>query len=116
VHLKLPVYAQKSREVLQRFVKTIPPNTPIWVTTMNLFGKPRQSSMLVSDLRPVSQRFGMINYERDRPTRAPRWYHWFMMPPATKFNIPPRVGSAREDWVWTEIADIIAKRSKGKGR
>ena len=118
IHLRLPPYAQQSREILQRFAKNAPPNTPVSISTMNLVGKPRVSNMVVADLRPVRERLGIVNFARDPPSTAHRkWYQRFTLPPSTKFSIPPRNprDSAREGWVWDEIAASITKRSSSKG-
>ncbi|KAL2271242.1 hypothetical protein VTJ83DRAFT_613 [Remersonia thermophila] len=53
VHVYLPPYARWSRAILERFARSAPPNTRIDVTTMSLIGKPRVSSMVLSDLRPA---------------------------------------------------------------
>jgi hypothetical protein len=45
--------------------RTAPPNTRFDVTTITLINKPRVSSIVLSDLRPESGRFGMVDYVRD---------------------------------------------------
>jgi len=117
IHLKLPPYAQQSREILRRFAKNVPPSTPVSLSTMNLIGKPRVTDMVVADLRPVKERLGIVNFARAAPVAADRkWYQRFTLPPSTKFSIPPRNvrDSAKEGWVWDEIAASIAKRSSAK--
>lgn len=111
VHLRLPPYARASRELLARFARTCPPNTPVEVTTMNLTGKPRVSHMMLSDLRPVRQRLGMANYARDTAAENAR-RSWYMFPAVGRFNIQARSG-AREGWVWEEIAAGLARRKSG---
>ena len=118
IHLKLPPYAQQSREILRRFAKNVPPNTPVSLSTMNLIGKPRVSNMVVADLKPVKERLGIVNFARNPPvTGSRKWYQRLTLPPSTKFSIPPRNprDSAKEGWVWDEIAASIAKRNLAKG-
>lgn len=52
--MHLPPYARYSRTILERFARTAPPNTRLDVTTMSLIGKPRVSSLMLSDLRPAT--------------------------------------------------------------
>ncbi|EOO00680.1 putative paired amphipathic helix protein [Phaeoacremonium minimum UCRPA7] len=114
VHLRLPPYARHSREVLQRFARTMPPNTRLQVTTMNMIGKPRVSDMTVSDLRPAHQRLGVVNYVRDTALEnAAR--PWWMFRAVGRFSIQRAssgTADAKEGWVWREVADGIARRQE----
>lgn len=98
--------------------------------TMSFIGKPRVSSVAVSDLRPARQRFGMVNYVRTDAAAADarRQRRWWHFAPVIKFNVQqdqPKqtqkptqtqkggggVNKAKHAWVWTEIAGAIAKRN-----
>lgn len=114
VHLRLPQYARASREILTRFAKHVPGETVVNVTTLNAIGKPRLSTMKVSDLRPAKKRFGLVNYVRDtRAENATR--KWWMFRAVGNFRIEPGSRHAKEAWVWGEVAEGIAARSKEAG-
>ncbi|EGO53087.1 hypothetical protein NEUTE1DRAFT_51934 [Neurospora tetrasperma FGSC 2508] len=75
IHLtKLPPYARLSSDVLLRFARSLPPQSAsrLEFVTMSLIGKPRVSSVAISDIRPVpsSQKglFKKVNFVRvDQP-------------------------------------------------
>ncbi|KAK4040068.1 hypothetical protein C8A01DRAFT_35940 [Parachaetomium inaequale] len=115
VHLHLPPYARWSRAILERFARTAPPNTRLDVTTMSLIGKPRVSSMVLSDLRPASRRLGMVNYVRDTSI-ANAQRKWWRFRAVADFNV--QEGGERGvkcGWVWRELKEGIAKRAAAAG-
>ncbi|KAJ4297278.1 hypothetical protein N0V88_004196 [Collariella sp. IMI 366227] len=91
IHLHLPPYARHSQAILERFSRTAPPNTRLDVTTMSLIGKPRVSSMVLSDLRPALENskethHGTVNYVRD--TRiVDKGRKWWRFRAVRGFNI-----------------------------
>ncbi|KAK4659323.1 hypothetical protein QC762_109170 [Podospora pseudocomata] len=95
IHLRLPPYARWSTPILQRFAKTAPPNTQVDITTLSLTGTPRHSSMMLSDLKPTRERFGMVNFTRDT-TAVNEKRKW-------------------AGWVWKDIAEGIGSRAGEKG-
>ncbi len=118
LHIRLPPFARQSAEVLRRYVRSgAPAPARLEITTMNLVGRPRVAEVAVADLRAVRGRFGLANFARYSP-RGPRpWYRRLaVLPPATRFHIPLAGGTAREGWVWTELAAAIAKRSASRGK
>lgn len=63
IHLRLPAYARHpDRELLRRFVRNIPANTQLDITTMNLVGRPRLATVAVSDLVPAHERLRIVNF------------------------------------------------------
>ncbi|KAL1835587.1 hypothetical protein VTJ49DRAFT_6438 [Mycothermus thermophilus] len=133
VHVHLPPYARWSRAILERFARSAPPNTRIDVTTMSLIGKPRVSSMVLSDLRPavvvprgdapgksgpwdrlrgnLARRLGTVNYVRDT-TAADRGRKWWRFRAVGQFFIrEDAVDSVKNGWVWKELCEGIAKRA-----
>ncbi|KHE90014.1 hypothetical protein GE21DRAFT_758 [Neurospora crassa] len=77
IHLtKLPPYARLSSDVLLRFARSLPPQSAsrLEFVTMSLIGKPRVSSIAISDIRPVpsSQKglFKKVNFVRVDQTPA----------------------------------------------
>ncbi|KAK0729011.1 hypothetical protein B0T21DRAFT_413120 [Apiosordaria backusii] len=115
IHLRLPPYARWSTPILQRFAKTAPPNTQIDVTTLSLTGTPRHSSMMLSDLKPTKQRFGMVNFERDTAAlnKKRKWWRWKAV---GRFNIQEgNEKNCRAGWVWRDVAEGIRARAKAGG-
>jgi hypothetical protein len=109
IHLHLPPYARWSRAILERFARTAPPNTRLDVTTMSLIGKPRVSSMVLSDLRPENRRLGMVNYVRDTSI-ADAKRKWWRFKAIGEFNVHGETG-VKTGWVWKELKEGIARRS-----
>lgn len=64
IHLRVPAFARNSRELLFRYLQSLPRNAEIDITTMNFIGKPRVSRMRVSELYTTKERFGLANYAR----------------------------------------------------
>ena len=62
IHLRLPAYARHpDRELLRRFVRSPPADTQLDITTMNLVGRPRLTTVAVGDLVPAHKRMGIVN-------------------------------------------------------
>ncbi|KAK4251784.1 hypothetical protein C7999DRAFT_10485, partial [Corynascus novoguineensis] len=121
VHLHLPPYARWSRSILERFARTAPPNTRLDVTTMSLIGKPRVSSMVLSDLRPappesLGRRLGTVSHVRDTSLLDAR-RKWWRFRAVGQFNVQGGVeNTLKTGWVWKEIRDGIAKRAGMQGQ
>ena len=64
VHIKLPIFARRSREQLLKWAQNIPPNTEVEMTTIKSYGSLRISRMLISELHPTKARFGIENLVR----------------------------------------------------
>lgn len=128
MHIHLPAAARVSRTALERFVHTtMPPTTPVTVTTMSAIGKPRYSTMTAGDFVPARRRFGLVNYtRRDAATAAEnasrRWYELravrqFHVPEVSKDATRPRKmmhvrgRNLVEPWIWDVIRDKVAKRN-----
>ncbi|KAK4241568.1 hypothetical protein C8A03DRAFT_12222 [Achaetomium macrosporum] len=114
IHLHLPPYARWSRAILERFARTAPPNTRLDVTTMSLIGKPRVSSMMLSDLRPASRKFGIVNYVRDTAMLDAK-RKWWRFKAVGEFNVQEDGDKkVKNGWVWREVKEGIARRSAGQ--
>ncbi|KAL2129043.1 hypothetical protein VTI74DRAFT_8300 [Chaetomium olivicolor] len=112
IHMHLPPYARWSRSILERFARTAPPNTRLDVTTMSLIGKPRVSSMVLSDLRPADKRFGMVNFVRDT-TIANAQRKWWRFRAVGEFNILEEgEKNVKTGWVWKDVRDGIKRRAE----
>ncbi|KAK3300522.1 uncharacterized protein B0H64DRAFT_17600 [Chaetomium fimeti] len=120
VHLHLPPYARWSRAILERFARTAPPNTRLDVTTMSLIGKPRVSSMVLSDLRPAPPasaraRLGTVNFVRDTAL-ADAQRKWWRFRAVANFNVQEGVeDTVKTGWVWRDVREGIVKRAAAGG-
>jgi hypothetical protein len=108
IHLRLPAYARRSRDILNRYVRSLPEVAELEITTMNFIGKPRLSLVKVSDLHSVRERFGMVNYVRDTKKinhRRP----WYMGKAVRQFGIHGGVEVKENRGIWENIARSIRK-------
>ncbi|KAH6672176.1 hypothetical protein B0J14DRAFT_655067 [Halenospora varia] len=113
IHLRLPPFARNSREMMMRYSKNLPKDAEIDITTMNLLGKAQVARMKVTDLYPVRERFGMVNYARDtREINSKR--KWWMPPAVRQFGVHSGRSRIMGGEVWDNIAAIISKNSKSK--
>ncbi|KAK8008533.1 hypothetical protein PG991_011084 [Apiospora marii] len=112
MHLRLPPFARVSEEALRSFVRRLPTQaqaTELDITTMSAIAKPRVSKVRLSELRPASQRLGIVNYVRDTAAEnaTRKWYNFRAV---GKFNVQHNK-SPRVRGVWEEIAGMIAKQA-----
>ncbi|KAI1647144.1 uncharacterized protein F4817DRAFT_316236 [Daldinia loculata] len=107
IHMRLPPVARQSEDMLRRFARAIPANTELDITTMSFIAKPRVSRVKLSDLRPVSRRFGIVNLARDTSAEnaARRWYRFRAV---GDFNAQGSTAT-RAPWVWESILNAIQK-------
>ncbi|UPK97912.1 hypothetical protein LCI18_008847 [Fusarium solani-melongenae] len=119
IHIHLPPYARASRTILERFVRALPPSTPLTLTTMSAISKPRYSSIQAGDLSPVRRRFGLVNYVRDT-TEENAKRRWYMFRAVGKFYVQDkRQRKVRyekktdkvDGWIWDAIKERIDKRA-----
>lgn len=106
VHLRLPVYARQSRDILHRYAQNLPKDAILDITTMNAIGKPRLSQVKVADLNHVKQRLGMVNYVRDtKAINAQR--PWYMGRAVRQFSLPAGVKIKGGPDIWDNILKSI---------
>ncbi|KAM5355189.1 hypothetical protein ACJ41O_001835 [Fusarium nematophilum] len=120
IHVHLPPYARTSRAILERFVRTLPPSTPLTLTTMSAISKPRYSSLQAGDLEPARRRLGLVNYVRDTAEENTK-RRWYMFRAVGRFYVQdkrPRVRVRYEKkkdkvdgWIWDAIKERIDKRA-----
>ncbi|KAH7179349.1 uncharacterized protein B0J16DRAFT_346690 [Fusarium flagelliforme] len=120
IYIRLPPYARTSRPILERFVKTLPPTTPLTLATMSAISKPRYSSVQAGDLSPVRRRFGLVNYVRDT-TEENAQRKWYMFRAVGKFYVQDAKPTTRvryqkkkdkvDGWIWDSIKERIDSRA-----
>ena len=109
IHLRLPLFARQSRDMLLRYTKSLPRDAELDITTMNSIGKPRVARVKVTELYPVNERFGQANYARNtvvinenRP--------WWMGRAVRQFGVHSNTKKIMGGEVWDNIAKAIGKR------
>ncbi|OAA63721.1 hypothetical protein SPI_03884 [Niveomyces insectorum RCEF 264] len=121
VHLRLPTYARHpDRDLLRRFVRSAPAATLLDVTTMNLVGRPRLTTVAVGDLAPAHERLRIVNLVRKGQPSAPSTvttmlrFPWVRLPPLMRFGAPLTGNSrgTREGWAWEELLALIGRRAR----
>jgi hypothetical protein len=110
VHLRLPLFARQSKDVLMRYCKNLPPNAAVDITTMNFIGIPRVSRVPVSQLYPINKRFGAANFGRDTAAANAK-RPWWMGSAIKQFAIRGGGGRTRESGMWEIVEQSIKKRS-----
>ncbi|KAI0452474.1 hypothetical protein F5B21DRAFT_332865 [Xylaria acuta] len=102
IHMRLPPFARQSEDMLRRYARTLPSHTELEITTMSVIAKPRVSTVKLSDLAPVSRRFGIVNMARDAAAdNATR--KWYMFRAVGNFNAQRASGTSKAPWVWDAI-------------
>jgi hypothetical protein len=75
---------------------------------MSFIGKPRTSLVKVGDLRPVKERFGMVDYVRDtKKLNANR--PWYMGKAVRQFGLHGGVPLKGNPGVWGNIVKAIKR-------
>ncbi|KAK0753856.1 hypothetical protein B0T18DRAFT_434432 [Schizothecium vesticola] len=116
VHLQLPPFARSSTELLRRFAASPPAAARLEVGTLSFFGTPRVTTLTVADLRPVRERWGMVNFVRDNAAAARKARKWWHLPVVDKFNMQEgNEGRVKAGWVWKELEGGIRRRAAQGG-
>ncbi len=111
IHLRLPMFARQSQEMLLRYSKSLPKNAELDITTMNFIGKPRVTRVKVADIYPVKQRLGFANYARDTKelnSKRP----WYMGKAVGQFGVHNEKSGIMGGEVWENVANSIVKNGK----
>lgn len=109
IHLRLPIFARQSRDMLMRYTKSLPNDAELDITTMNLVGKPRVSRLKVADLYPTKKRLGMANYARDTKlvnSKLP----WYFPPAVRQFGVHSNTSKILGGEAWHNIVRRISKK------
>lgn len=109
IHLRLPTFARNSRDLLVRYSQNLPKDAKLEITTMNFIGKPRISLIRAADLRPVRERFGLVNYRRDNndlDSKRP----WWMGKAVRQFGVHGGTHLKDGNGIWENVNRGLAKR------
>jgi hypothetical protein len=110
IHLRLPAFARHSSDLLVRYSQNLPKDAKLEITTMNFIGMPRVSLVRAADLRPVKERFGMVNYARDTEelnSKRP----WWMGRAVRQFGVHGGTQLKVGGEIWKNISRTLSKRS-----
>ena len=107
VHVKLPMFARRSREQLLKWAQSIPTNTEIEMTTMKSYGSLRSSRMQISELRPTQARFGIQNLLRVRYSSKNQRRPWWASKDPHLFFVGNERKKTVEAIVWQKISSQI---------
>ncbi|KAI1425087.1 hypothetical protein F5Y12DRAFT_714555 [Xylaria sp. FL1777] len=109
ISVRAPPFARQSKAMMTKFLVNIPMQAELIITTMNLFGKPRTSFVKLSELVPVSRRFGIVQMARDT-TAENAARKWYMSRPVSEFSVQQR-NKSKIGWGWHVLWDqAIAKQ------
>ena len=108
VHVRLPVFARRSRVQLMQWSKTIAPDTEIGITTMHFYGRQRVTRMLLKDLRPARARLGVVNVERvEKDLMLAQRRAWWMGRKPSLFHIGEKRSTFREPTILENVMKRI---------
>lgn len=118
VHIKLPIFARRSREQLLRWAQSIPPNTEVDLTTIKSYGSLRISRMPFSELHPTKARFGIENLVRIKQTPSTRKKPWWAPKERNLFFVGNERRKTVETAVWqkalAQIRNVREQSTKTK--
>lgn len=109
IHLRLPAYARHSQEMLMRYTKNLPNDAALDITTMNFIGKPRVTRLTISDIYPVKERFGYVNYARDTAAINSK-LPWYLPKAVRQFGVHSNTSKIMGGAVWENIMKRISKK------
>ncbi|KAI2471315.1 hypothetical protein F4781DRAFT_119767 [Annulohypoxylon bovei var. microspora] len=110
MHLRLPLLARTSPDMLRRHLRSLPPSTILEITTMGRVARPRLNRVALAELYRTSQRLRIVNLARARSAVAAydarrRWYS----PRAVeRFSALTNVAKTPE-WAWESVLGAIRK-------
>jgi hypothetical protein len=106
VHLRLPPFARISRTNLMRYSANLPKDASIYITTMNIIGRPHVSRVNVSELYPIKKPLNIANFARDTKeisSKRPWWARRYVR----RFAILETSGATREKGIWENVVRSI---------
>ncbi|MCJ1245228.1 hypothetical protein MMC30_002430 [Trapelia coarctata] len=111
VHVRLPVFARQSQEQLIRWSKNIAPSTEIDLTTMRLYGLPRVTRVLLSNLREKDRSLLSVANLVKVPSRfsGPTKRPWWMGRAMTRFYVSKEQPKNRDLAIWPKVLESIRK-------
>ena len=100
IHIKLPIFARRSKDHLLRWIQKLPQTTEIDVTTMRFSGYARVSRMLLSDLKQTRARLGVANLVRTKGLSDESTKPWWRPKEPRLFYVGKEDPLSRKKSVW----------------
>ncbi|KAI9831391.1 MAG: hypothetical protein M1826_003564 [Phylliscum demangeonii] len=129
VHVRLPLFARRSRDILDRYTRALPPDAELELTTLRLSGRLRATRVKVREMYVARGPLGIANLARRAPPRKtmPDWSRWrewswwrdrwaVINPPPSRFYVDPNGrGLTREPGIWENVMGCIRRNGDGGG-
>ena len=114
--IRLPPSARVSRNHLERFIRSSPPpSTELRLITLNAFTRPRVSHTTFRELKPATDRNGLVQWTRDVSSITAE-QKWYKPRPVSKFGVAcPNDKSVQDGWIWDAIQRYLGKTAKQRG-
>ncbi|KAF3764373.1 hypothetical protein M406DRAFT_258780, partial [Cryphonectria parasitica EP155] len=114
VHLQVPKGFQRNQLAVEKFVKHVPADTEVTITTMGTIGKPRVSQVRLQDLRYERRRLGLVNYVRD-VSRENAVKKWYQSGAVGEFKIEEGAVAHKKSqrpWMWYSIMQGLREKER----
>ena len=106
IHLRLPQYARLSKDMLTRYLKTLPKSGEVDITTITLIGRPRVQRLQFGDLKAKQPKLlNVANFETQRVDASRPW--WAIGQGQRQYAVGQAKGKSREGWAWDVVAETI---------
>lgn len=107
IHLALPAFARKSREMAVHYAKDLPPTATLYINTMRWNTIPRQTAVRLSDLVAENDPIRPVSFRNTKSTSVP-WYR--TKPPAQFFTSEKSHAGKQTTAFYPELWPAIYKR------
>ncbi|KAK5788727.1 hypothetical protein VI817_009685 [Penicillium citrinum] len=111
VHLALPAFARKSREMAVHYAKDLPPTATLYMNTMRWNTIPRQTTVRLGDLVADKHPIRPVTFRNTKPVSLP-WYR--TKPPAQFFTAEQSQPGRQTTAFYPELWPAIYKRIQGQ--
>jgi len=112
VHIRLPVFARRSREQLLKWSQNIAPNTEVEMTTIKSYGSLRSSRMQISELQPTKVLFGIQNLLREPRFPSSQKKPWWAPKEQRLFFVGNERRKTVETAIWQKVLSEIQNSEK----
>lgn len=106
IHLRLPQYARLSKDMLTRYLRTLPKSGELDITTITLIGRPRVQRLQFGDLKARQPKLlNVANFETERIDASRPW--WAFGQGQRQYAIGEAKGKSREGWAWDVVSETV---------
>lgn len=118
IHLPVSKGFQRAPDAVKNFIRNVPGDAKVAITTMGVVGRPRVSQVKLQDLRREKRRFGLVNYVRNMRRAENATRKWYQFGAVKEFKIEDGVIADRRSkqiFMWYDIMKAFEER-KGQGK